>query len=298
MVTLRDIGRFVVLMVWCTLSMHATTLNAQETIAMGSLPTSNVTTLTSHRLLAGLTTQSLYDGYLSSVPYKGWGFYLNHTALNPFSAKRNHWMVYQQTEALVASATNEAGTASLSRLNLSYVVGGLYAFKPVYGLKVAAGPLFGADVGMKQLPRNVNNPYNMNLGVDLMLGATLTYDLKVFKRMWRLKADLKSPLLGCFVAPVRGQSYYEWLTYNQHDEVFHLSSLHNKNALSMLYTLDIPLGWTVFSLGVSGQMAARETTDMVFKEQGWGVMAGCSFDLAAFAGYPFKTRPGYVRVDR
>lgn len=198
----------------------------------------------------------------------------------------------------MAVARNQAGTASLSRFNLTYVVGGLYPFKSLYGLKVAVGPMLGTGFGMKQLPRNVNNPYNMDLCVDLMLGGTLTYDLKILKHPWRFKADLKTPLLGCFFAPVRGQSYYEWLTYNQHDEVFHLSSLHNKNALSMLYTLDIPLGWTVFSLGVSGQMAARETTDMVFKEQGWGVMAGCSFDLAAFAGYPFKTRPGYVRVDR
>lgn len=285
------IDTYLMLLCWCfcTFAMDA---GAQT-------QTSGIETrFSNHRWLVGLTSQSLYDGYLSSVPYDGSGLCFNLTTLGPSSTGKWPLMLYQQLEGLVAVASNEASTASLSRINLLYRLGTLYAFKPVYGVKAALGPLFGAGFGMKQLPRNVNNPYNMDLSVDVLLGATLTYDIPIGQRPWRLKADLKSPLVGCFFAPVRGQSYYEWLTYNQYDEVFHVSSLHNKNALSMLYTLDIPLKSVVLSIGFSGQMAAYETADMVFKEQGWGIMAGCSLDMAVFSGFPLPTKPGHVRVDR
>lgn len=256
------------------------------------------TKLSNRRWLVGFNTLTLYDGYLANVPYEGAGVCFNITELDPPTSMERPWMLYQQMEGSMAFTGNASSTSSITRFLLQHRIGSLYAFKPWNGLKVAAGPLFGSGFGMKQLPRNVNNPYNMDLWVDVLLGATLTYDLPVGWQPWRMKVDLKTPLVGCFFAPKRGQLYYEWWTYNPSGEVFHLSSLHNKNALNLLYTLDIPLRSFVLSVGVTGQWATWETADMVFQDRGWGVMAGISIDVAVLSGFPLRLNPGMVRVDR
>lgn len=253
---------------------------------------------TTHRSMVGLSTLSLYDDYLSAEPYKGLGLQVNYATSRYPSNRQTRYYFQQDMELVVASTLNRAKTASISQTSLYYAWGMLFTLKPFYGIKAAVGPMIGASGGLRMHSRNVNNPVNVDLMGDVQLAGNLTYDMAVRAAVIRFKASLRAPVLGFQFAPLRGISYYEMLTFSQFDDAFHFTSLHNKNAWSGHYTVDIPLHALTISLGVLHRYALFDANDLLFKQDNWSFQAGCTFDVLLFSGASRPNAASYLSLDR
>ncbi len=254
--------------------------------------------LTTNRLLFGLTSVNLHDGYLSNELYSGTGMQLNYATTRYPSRLQTNLYLQQELEIMSTAISNEAGTASISYTNLQYAWGTMFPLKSILGVKPSIGPMLGASLGARIHSRNVNNPYNFDLLTEVLFAGSLTYDLPVRSRDMRLKANLRVPVLGCQFAPVRGLSYYEMLTFGQYDDVFHLTSFHNKNAWHMQYSVDIPLNAVVVSFGVTGNYALFSVDDWMLKQQSWAFQIGCTFDVLLFSGARRPNPDQYLYLDR
>jgi len=253
---------------------------------------------TAHRAMMGLSTLSLYDGYLSDEPYDGLGLQVNYATSRYPSTRQTRYFFQQDVEVVTASTLNRAQTASMSHINLQYAWGMLFTLKPFYGIKAALGPMIGAAGGFRMNSRNVNNPINVDLLGDVQLAGNLTYDFPIGSSAIRLKASLRAPLLGIQFAPVRGISYYEMLSFSQYDQAFHFTSLHNKNAFSGCYTVDVPFHAFVLSLGVMQRYSLFEANNMLFKQDNWSFQVGCTFDVLLFSGTSRPSAESYLSLDR
>jgi hypothetical protein len=253
---------------------------------------------TAHRSMAGLSSVSLYDDYLSAEMYDGLGaLYTHSTARYPSNRTTNRF--YQQDiNVLLATVKNRARSASIAYTDVQYAWGVLFPLKPIYGVKAAIGPMIGAGLGLKNQSRNTNNPINIDALGELLLAGNLTYDIPYRTNQIRLKASVRTPILGLQFAPVRGISYYEMLSFGQFDDAFHFTSLHSKNAWTGQYTVDVPLHFLTLSVGVMHRYSLFKANDMLFKQDTWSFQAGCTFDVLFFTGAARPNPALHVSLDR
>jgi len=253
--------------------------------------------LTNSRTMYGLSSVNLYDGYLSSVPYSGLGVRYDHESGRYLT--NNTRVSRQQNLSLLAGLTvNDAATAGIEYAGIDYARGALYHFKPVYGAKFALGTTMGADLTMKINTRNINNVYNMDMSANIFLAGSVSYDMPVRGRIYRLKATARSPLLGCMFVPVRGASYYEMFTFDQYKDAVHFSSLHNKSGIVFNCFADIPFNCATVSIGLRAQNLRYAANDMVFYQNELSLIVGYSIDYLAFSGHRRQPARNMIRLDR
>lgn len=253
---------------------------------------------TAHRSMAGVSSLSLYDDYLSAEMYDGLGVQYNHSTAR-YPSNRTTARFYQQDfGVVVASVNNRARSASIDYADVRYAWGMLFPLSPIYGFKAAFGPMIGAGAGFRMQSRNTNNPMNVDLLGDVQLAGNLTYDIPFRTQQIRLKTSLRIPFVGVQFAPVRGISYYEMLSYGQYDDAIHVTSFHNKKAWTGQFTVDIPLSFLTLSLGVMNQYALFKANDMLFEQENWSFQAGCTFDLMLFTGASHPDPASFISLDR
>lgn len=251
-----------------------------------------------HRSMAGVSSLSLYDDYLSAEMYDGLGVQYNHSTARYPSSRTTSRFYQQDLCVLVANVQNRARSASIAYTDVNYAWGVLFPFKPIYGVKAALGPMIGAGFGIKNQSRNSNNPINIDLLGELQLAGNLTYDIPFRSNQIRLKASLRTPLLGVQFAPVRGISYYEMVMFGQYQDALHFTSLHSKKAWTGQYTVDVPLHFLTLSLGVMHRYSMFRANDMLFKQDNWSFQAGCTFDVLFFTGATRPNPASYLSLDR
>lgn len=252
---------------------------------------------TTHRSMMGPSSISLNDDYLSAETYEGFGLQLNHSSARYLSNRNTHLIIQQDMDALLATTQNRAGTATISHTSLHYGYGILFPLRPFCGIKAAIGPMAGADCAVRMQSRNVNNPTNVDLMGDLQLAGNLTYDVTLFAKNFRLKAQLRAPLLGIQFAPVKGISYYEMLSFGQLGQALHITSFQNKNAWTGQYTVDVPFKALTLSLGVMHRYSLFKTNEVLLRQNNWSFMAGCTFDVLLLSGAA-RQNPTFLSIDR
>jgi hypothetical protein len=250
------------------------------------------------RTMFGLSSVMLYDGYLSSVPYSGLGVRFYNEERQYLAPDKTDVSLLGNVDFSFGATLNDAFTSSIMYIGFNYAWGGLYHFKPVRKFKCAAGALIDIDGSFKYNGRNVNNPFNMDASTNLLLAGSVTYDILVFRKILRMKADIRTPMIGCMFVPMRGASYYEMVGFGDFDKAMHFSSLHNKNAISMTYTADIPLKNAVLSLGLSGRNMRYKANDMVFIRNEWTLLFGFTFDAFYFSGRHHQPPSNFIQLDR
>lgn len=253
---------------------------------------------TAHRSMAGISSLSLYDDYLSAEMYDGLGVQYNHSTARYTSNRTTTRFFQQDFSVLVANVQNRARSASIAYTDVHYAWGVLFPFKPLSGVKAAFGPMIGAGLGIKSQSRNTNNPINFDLLGELQLAGNLTYDIPFRTDHIRLKASVRTPLLGVQFAPVRGISYYEMLSFGAYDDAFHFTSPRSKNAWTGQYTVDVPLHFLTLSVGVMHRYSLFKANDMLFKQDNWSFQAGCTFDVLFFTGATRPSPASYLSLDR
>lgn len=240
--------------------------------------------LTSFTTQYGWSVLDLTDGYLSDLPYSGYGLQFSATSRR-FANPENDRLSMRTDFSLNAGAVmNQPQSASISYVGANVGYGLQVHFKPLRNLQLLVGGEGDAEMGLKAYSRDVNNAGNMDLALNLNLAATLRYDLNVWHRPIRLQADLRTPLLGLMFVPVRGESYSEIYYLHSYDNLFHLTSLHNKNGLNIKYLIQVPLKHSVLNIGFQTDYLKYRANNMVFVRNITSMQVGATYDLVLFGG--------------
>lgn len=242
----------------------------------------------------GWSTLELNDAYLSDLRYSGYGMQFNNTTRRFLGMGNTRFS--QRTDVTINAgvAMNQPQSASISYVggNVGY---GLQAhFKPLRNLQLLVGGQMDAELGIKGYSRDVNNAGNLDLATNLNLAATIRYDLPVWKSTLRLQADFQTPLLGLMFVPVRGESYSEIYYLHSYDNLFHLTSLHNKNGLNARYLVQIPLKHSVLNVGLHTEYLKYAANNMVFRRNITSFQVGATYDLVLFGGRKHPAPAGFI----
>ncbi|GHT76815.1 hypothetical protein FACS189463_2610 [Bacteroidia bacterium] len=159
--------------------------------------------------MLGLGTASLYDTYLSPLPYSG----LNISLLTE-QIKLTKWgnerIALQHLLSIDGSLTlNPSGTAAFYSGLLNYDFGAFYRFRPAPHFQILAGAQLDVLGGTLYNTRNGNNPINLKLHFNFNASAIAAYRFKIRKQPIQLRYQINLPVAGLFFSPEYGQSYYE-----------------------------------------------------------------------------------------
>jgi len=232
----------------------------------------------------GWSTLELNDGYLSDLPYNGFGMHVNTTLRRFMSLENNRISLRNDFDFFVGAAVNMPQTASIAYIGGNGGLGMQAHFKPLKNFQVLVGGELDAEMGIKAYSREVNNAGNLDLAANLNLAVTIRYDLPVWKNHVRLQADFRSPLLGLMFVPVRGESYSEIYYFQNYENLFHLSSLHNKYGLNARYLVQIPINKAFVNIGLQSEYLKYAANNMVFRRKTTSLEIGVSCDLVLFGG--------------
>ncbi|HET9571537.1 MAG TPA: DUF3316 domain-containing protein [Bacteroidales bacterium] len=251
-------------------------------------------------LLTSVTTQvgwsllDLNDTYLSDLPYSGYGLQFNQTTHRYLKSGESTFSERSDLNLNAGVAMNQPQSASISYFGGNVGYGLQLHLKPLRHLQLLLGGELDAELGVKAYSRDVNNAGNMDLATNLNLAATVRYDLMVQKHSIRLQADFLSPLLGLMFVPLRGESYSEIYYLHSYDNLFHLTSLHNKNGLNARYLVQIPLKHTILNLGLHTEMLKYTANKMFFKRNIISFQVGATYDLVLFGGRKHPAPNGFI----
>ncbi len=251
-------------------------------------------------LLTSVTTQygwsmlNLTDAYLSDLPYSGYGLQFSTTSRRFANLTNDRISLRTDINLNAGVCMNEPQSASISYIGGTVGYGVQTAYKPLRNLQVLLGGEWDAELGVKGYSREVNNVANMDLATNLNLAVTLRYNLAFRKMNIRLQADVRSPLLGLMFVPVRGESYSEIYYLHSYENLFHVTSLHNKNGLNVRYLVQMPLKHTTLNIGLQTDYLKYAANNMVFRRNILSLQVGVSYDLIQFGGRKNKSPAHFI----
>ena len=240
----------------------------------------------------GISLVELLDPYLSPLEYNGIGINYEHTGQKFFSTANTNLSMEGKINASAAYTTNPQQTAAMMYMGASYSWGTFYHFRPATRLQLLAGGTADIGIGYKYLPRNVNNPVNVDLETNLNIAGKVRYDIPFRRWPVRLNYEIEIPVLGYMFVPQMGASYYEMFELGALSNAFHVSSLHNKLASHKKLIFDFPFKHSTFRLGVDVAKLKYKANDMVFVQNNFSLQFGLKYDLFIFAGRR-KPAPDY-----
>ena len=261
--------------------------NAQNTEEKKYLLTTNTNTL-------GLTTASFLDPYLSPLTYTGYGIGFEHETRRYLSPENINISTQGKYNLDAAYLLNPESTSLMMYVGANYNWGMHYHFRIQKGFQLLAGGLIDADFGFKNMLRNINNPVNLDLAINLNLSAIAMYDLICRKKKLRLQFALQTPIFGCMFVPLSGASYYEMFELGNLKDVFHVSSLINKRGLKGTLSVDVPFNRSVWRFGLNFRTLKYSANDEVFVKNQLSLIVGTTFDAASFSGQRNKMPKNFI----
>lgn len=248
---------------------------AQDTVEKKYLLTNNVNSI-------GISTLNINDPYLSPLTYSGVGIRYNYDDRRFLSTDNINLSKQNKLSFLGGMTLNPAFTSSMTYIGLSYSWGMHYHFRPINGLLILAGGNCELDLAVKNIPRNVNNPVNVDLATNLNLSGVARYDIPTRKRIMQLQLAVQSPLFGYMFVPRGGASYYEMFELWNLSDAFHFSTLHNKRGIEANLMLQIPFNFSTLRFGLGYNGLKYSANEMVFRRNEISLLIGNTFEVATF----------------
>ena len=250
--------------------------------------------LTSKTNTYGFTILSLTDPYLSPLTYTGNGVQFEHESRRFFTVTGTNISMQSKFQLEGGILLNPPQTSSMTYLAMDYSWGMHYHFRPMKGLKLLVGGTWDAGVGYKDVPRNVNNPGNIDLATNLNLSGIALYDIPLSRRTLRLQLAVETPLIGWMYVPLAGASYYEMFSLGNLSGISHFSSVFNKRGINPKLTVDVPFKQSVWRVGFGIQKLQYTANNMVFDKTEMSVIIGTTFDMAGFGGRMRKAPANFI----
>ena len=189
---------------------------------------------------AGFGFTTLYDSYLSPLPYDGLQLSILSEKIKPTSLFDGKIVTQELADIDAALVFNPAGTALMYAVALRYAYGGFYRFQPVKKVQLFAGLQGETSIGCFYNPRNSNNPVNAKLHLNWNLSGIAAYRFLIFKQPVQLRYQIELPVCGMLFSPEFGQSYYE-IGLGDSAPLIYFARWGNQFIVRNLFSIEIPI---------------------------------------------------------
>jgi len=267
------------------------------TVASAQNPDDKKYLLTTNINTFELSTVSFLDPYLSPIIYSGIGMQYNHQIRSFLKPEQTNISVQSKLNLDISVSLNPQSTSMMMFMGANYSWGMHYHFRVQNGFQLLAGALWDVDFGFKEMPRNVNNPVNLDMATNLNLSGIAMYNFPLFTKTLRLQLTAQTPLLGYMFVPMGGASYYEMFELGNMSNTFHLSSPINKRGLNSSLTVAVPFNKSVWNFGFKYFTLKYTANDMVFDKNELSLVIGTTFDAANFSGRKNKAPKNFLSTN-
>lgn len=226
----------------------------------------------------------LTDPYLSPLTYSGFGLNYEHSSAQFFSLDNNRLSKEGRFSGWGGLAVNPQYSASMLYAGAKYSWGMFYHLSIFQQFNIKVGGNADIDFGYKNLARNVNNPVNVDLAVNLNFAAKASYAIPIARQKIMLNYELESPILGCMFVPLGGASYFEMLELGSMSNSFHFSSLHNKLGFTNQFSVSYPFNRCTWQIGIKSSNLKYQANELLFKRNIYSINIGVKYDLNIFSG--------------
>lgn len=233
---------------------------------------------------AGLSTVHILDPYLSSLDYSGIGLRYEEFRSRLFNPDNQKISSFSRLSGMLGLTINPAATASVSYMGIDYGWGVHYRYPVMEDVLLLAGGFADVNFGYKSNSRNVNNPVNIDLSTDLNASLGARFYIHTRRRVIQVNAMIDFPVIGCMFVPYPGLSYYEMYLSRQYSEAIHFSSLHNRQGIRQLISVDFPLKNSTISIGIRSGQLKYQASEQVYNFDEYSLVFGFTYDKVSFSG--------------
>lgn len=232
----------------------------------------------------GVALLEVADAYLSPLIYTGTGLRYEHVSTKFLLDKSDLFSITGKFNVLAGLTTNPEITNSMTYVGASYKWGVNYHYDFSDVMDVFAGVNAGAEFGLKNNSRNVNNPVNMDISTGLNLSGLLRYKIETRRRVIVVDYYLETPFIGCMFVPESGASYYEMGELGHLGDAVHFSSLHNKVGMTTELNVQVPFQRSEWIFGVGSSVQKYKANGLLFKTASYYLNIGIRYDISVFKG--------------
>lgn len=242
----------------------------------------------------GYTHISVIDPYLSPMKYSGGGICVSNESRKLFSPDNTVWSMQSMVNASAGTLYNQEGTAGMIYAGGNFGWGTFAQLVKTNNFRLHAGGQVDAIFAVKYLSRNVNNPVNFDMALNLNLALNAGYQFTLFRVPFSCQLDMASPVLGYMFVPLQGASYYEMFDVGKPDDAYHFSFIHNKQGLKTSFMLSIPFRNFTINAGVTDNSLKYKANGMVFTFNELSLQAGLRYQFKYFGGTRKKAPASFV----
>lgn len=200
----------------------------------------NAQKLITRSTMIGLGSTNVLDTYLSQEHFTGLGMsFLSTIERNRTDCR---WSTLMEHEANISSVKDRPDMKHELEGAYNFYWGKLYSWQLMDNrLKLQAGGLANASLGVIYNTSNSNNPAQARAHINVMPTGTAAYRFQLFKRTLVARYELSLPLVGIMFSPNYGQSYYEIFSRGNYDHNIVPTTFVSAPEWRHMLTLDIPL---------------------------------------------------------
>lgn len=232
----------------------------------------------------GFSYLDLTDPYLSPLTYTGLGVNYEHYSAQFFTLNNNKLSKEGRLSGLAGLALNPQYSASMLYAAAKYSWGIYSHLSILQQIQLKIGGNVEADFGYKNLARNINNPVNVDMAVNLNLAAKASYAIPTRGQTIMLYYELETPIIGGMFVPLGGASYFEMFQLGSLSNSIHFSSLHNKLGLTNQFSVAYPFKHCTWQIGIKTSKLKYQANEMLFKRDIYSINIGVKYDLGIFTG--------------
>lgn len=200
-------------------------------------------------VMIGIGGANVYDTYLSPLEYRGPELRFMHESMRMTKLLGGHVSTQRiiQTNWSYTDNISKSSKSYSGMLNWTYALH--YQYKIDDNLKLLFGPMFDLNAGFIYNARNSNNPAQAKIYGSIDASAMLIYKFRIARYPMTLRYQANLPFMGIMFSPEYGQSYYEMFSLKHGGRNVLFTSFHNAPSLRQMFTLDFPVGKTIFRAG-------------------------------------------------
>ncbi|MCR5050341.1 MAG: DUF3316 domain-containing protein [Paludibacteraceae bacterium] len=222
------------------------------------------------------------DTYLSPVDYSGMHIGLSNEWWQPFRQDTrlgrmgllDHWGHVGRLDITALSVANAAHSNSYLGARVAAGWGAFYCWKwHDDRLKTILGPYLESDVAVRYITDNVNKPVSLDIAVNAMVMAGLSWSFYGRKTSYRLAYLLRTNLVGFDYLPEYWQSYYE-LSQGVHG-IARCSGPWNHRTVKHGLSVDMQFLHSTWRVGVEHSYNDYGTDNMHFVSNQISLVLGC-----------------------
>ena len=190
--------------------------------------------------MIGLGTSNVLDTYLSQEHFTGPGLsFLSTIERNRTDCR---WSTIMEHEANISSIKDRPDMKHELEGAYNFYWGKLYSWQLMDNrLKLQAGGLVNASLGVIYNTSNSNNPAQARAHLNLMPTGTAAYRFQLFKHNLVARYEFSLPLAGIMFSPNYGQSYYEIFSRGNYDHNIVPTTFVSAPEWRHMLTIDIHL---------------------------------------------------------